>query len=77
MRLIDWKGDGEAAVLAAALYPHTPFTLPSVQRTLEQMPAHERSELMRTIVGKRENRRHRPGRAFELSTPQGPPTRRA
>ena len=28
VRLIDWKGDGEAAVLAAALHPHTAFTLP-------------------------------------------------
>ena len=65
VRLIDWKGDGEAAVLAAALYPHTPFTLPSLQRAVEQMPAHKRSDLMRTLVGKRENRRHRPGRAFE------------
>ena len=61
VRLIDWKGDGEAA----ALYPHTPFTLPSLQRAIEQMPAHKRSDLMRTLVGKRENRRHRPGRAFE------------
>ncbi len=65
VRLIDWKGDGEAAVLAAALYPHTPFTLPSLQRAVEQMPAHKQSDLMRTLVGERENRRHRPGRAFE------------
>ena len=65
VRLIDWKGDGEAAVLAAALYPHTPFTLPTVQRALEQTPAERRRELMRAIVGDRQNRRHRPGRAFE------------
>ena len=65
VRLIDWKGDGEAAVLAAALYPHTAFTLPSVQRAVEQMPAERRMDLMRTIVGNRQNRRHRPGRAFE------------
>ena len=65
VRLIDWKGDGEAAVLAAALHPHTPFTLPSVQRAVEQMPAERRRELMHAIVGDRQNRRHRPGRAFE------------
>ena len=65
VRLIDWKGDGEAAVLAAALHPHTAFTLPSLQRTVEQISAERRIDLMRAIVGNRQNRRQRPGRAFE------------
>ena len=65
VRLIDWKGDGEACVLAAALYPHTERTLDEVRRQVHEMPTARRNDLIRQIVGNRGNRRHRPGRAFE------------
>ena len=65
MRLIDWTGDGETAVLAAALHPHTEDSLSDLRRTVGQMPAEQRVQLIRRIVGERDNRRHRPGRAFE------------
>ncbi|MYD87777.1 MAG: thymidylate synthase [Acidobacteria bacterium] len=65
VRLIDWKGDGETSVLAAALYPHTDHTLGDLYRLVQQMPPEERVRTMRRIVGERSNRRHRPGRAFE------------
>lgn len=65
VRLVDWKGDGEASVLAAALYPHTEQPLGDLHRYVQQLPAERRVRLIRRIVGQRGNRRHRPGRAFE------------
>ena len=65
VRLIDWKGDGETAVLAAALYPHTGRTLSDLHCVVQQMPPERRAQILRRIVGDRGNRRHRPGRAFE------------
>ena len=65
VRLIDWTGDGETAVLAAALHRHTEHSLSDLRRMVGQMPAERRAELIRRIVGERGNRRHRPGRAFE------------
>ncbi len=65
VRLIDWTGDGETAVLAAALYLQTEHTLSGVRLLVRQMPQDERLHTIRNIVGERGNRRHRPGRAFE------------
>ena len=65
VRLVDWTNDGETAVLAAALHPWTESTLASLRRLVEQMPDSERAETIRKLVGRRDNRRHRPGRAFE------------
>jgi thymidylate synthase ThyX len=65
VRLIDWKGDGETAVLAAALYAHSGRALDELHRLVRQMPPERRTETMRRIVGERGNRRHRPSRAFE------------
>ena len=65
VRLVDWTLDGETAVLAAALHPWTESTLASLRRLVEQMPESERAETIRKLVGRRGNRRHRPGRAFE------------
>ena len=65
VRLIDWKGDGETAVLAAALYPHSQRTLSELRRVVQAMTPDQRVHTMRRIVGDRGNRRHRPGRAFE------------
>ena len=66
--LTDFDPDGEIKVVAAALYaasrlPHD--QLISVARTL---PLEERIRVLRAYVGDRENRRHKPGRAFERAT---------
>ena len=65
VRLIDWTGDGETAVLAAALWPHTDGTLSDLRHLVRQMPPEQRVQMIRRIAGRRGNRRHRPGRAFE------------
>src|SRR4029450_8889874 len=63
--LTDFDPDGEDKVLAAICYPHV--DLPDAQglARVRRMGAGERAALRRAYVGDRENRRHRPGRAFE------------
>lgn len=63
--LVDWEPDGEAKVVAAALYSSS--TLPDDQllAIAKKMTPQERQRVLDTYVGERGNRRHKPGRAFE------------
>jgi thymidylate synthase ThyX len=63
--LVDHDPDGEVKVVAAALYAHS--TLPEVVllERVRQMSVEDRLAVLRAYVGERDNRRHRPGRAFE------------
>ena len=63
--LVDFDPDGEAKVVAAALYPHTHLPESQVLAVVDRMSADERLDVLRAYVGDRSNRRHRPGRAFE------------
>jgi hypothetical protein len=63
--LTDFDPDGEVKVVAAALYAVSALPddqLLAIARKLE--PA-RRAEVLEAYLGRRENRRHRPGRAFE------------
>lgn len=66
--LADWEPDGEAKVVAAALYSSS--TLPDDQllTIAKAMSPEERQRVLSTYVGARTNRRHKPGRAFERTT---------
>jgi thymidylate synthase ThyX len=66
--LADFDPDGEAKVVAAALYPIS--DLPDVQLSavVERMSAADRAALLRAYAGARSNRRHKPGRAFERTS---------
>jgi thymidylate synthase ThyX len=63
--LTDYDPEGEVKLIAAALYSVS--TLPDDQllRVARQMSTEERADLLRAYVGERQNRRHKPGRAFE------------
>lgn len=63
--LSDFDPDGEIKVVAAALYPHSHLPLDRLCAVARDMTAEERTRVLRTCVGDRRNRRHRPGRAFE------------
>lgn len=65
VELIDFDPDGEDKVLAAILYPHTTVSEQVVLDRVRRMSAAERMALMEAYVGARDNRRHKPGRAFE------------
>ena len=51
--------------LAAICYPHTSLPEHRVMERVARLGAAERLALIRAYVGERENRRHKPGRAFE------------
>ncbi len=63
--LVDWDPDAENKLLAAICYPHTSLPEHRVMERVARLGAAERLALIRAYVGERENRRHKPGRAFE------------
>src|SRR5215813_4241628 len=66
--LSDYDPDGEAKVVAAALYAVSSRPDAELLEIARRMTADERSALLAAYVGKRLNRRHRPGRAFERTS---------
>ena len=63
--LTDFDPDGEDKVLAAICYPHLDLPDDQVLARVRALRTDERATLLRAYVGERDNRRHRPGRAFE------------
>src|SRR5882762_400333 len=63
--LTDFDPDGEVKIVAAALYASS--SLPDDQLLLlaRKLGPEERRRVLESYVGARENRRHKPGRAFE------------
>ncbi len=65
VRLLDWDPDGEIKVLAAMCFSSSSLPEAELLRRVRLLGADDRAALVRAYVGDRENRRHRPGRAFE------------
>lgn len=63
--LVDWDPDGEMKTAAAALYAYTDLADDQLSRLVAEMPEQDRVELIRSYIGERSNRRHKPGRAME------------
>ena len=63
--LTDFDPDGEVKVVAAALYSVSDLPDDHLFAIARKMSADERAAVLRTYVGRRANRRHKPGRAFE------------
>ena len=63
--LLRWDADGEDRIVAAALLPHTNASLPEVVAAVRELSDVERDRLFAAALGRRGNRRHRPGRGFE------------
>ena len=63
--LVDWDPDAENKLLAAICYPHSHLSDHQLLDRVARLGAAERLALVRAYVGERENRRHKPGRAFE------------
>jgi thymidylate synthase ThyX len=63
--LSDFDPDGEAKVVAAALYAASDRRDAELLEIARRMTSDERGTVLAAYVGKRLNRRHRPGRAFE------------
>lgn len=65
--LVEWDEEAEFKIAAAALYAYTDLPDDQLLALVAEMPADDRSELIRSYVGERRNRRHKPGRAMERS----------
>jgi thymidylate synthase ThyX len=63
--LVDFDPDGETKVVAAALYAVSDLPDDQLLRVARALTPEQRREVLRTYVGGRQNRRHKPGRAFE------------
>jgi thymidylate synthase ThyX len=63
--LTDFDPDGEVKVIAASLYAASSLPDDQVLALVRRMPADERASVLAAYIGKRGNRRHKPGRAFE------------
>ena len=63
--LTDFDPEGEVKVVAAALYSASHLPYPQLLARARAMTMEERVRVLRTYTGERNNRRHRPGRAFE------------
>lgn len=66
--LTDFDPDGEAKVVAAALYAVSALPDDELLARARKMTHEERSAVLAAYVGKRGNRRHKPGRAFERTS---------
>jgi thymidylate synthase ThyX len=63
--LVDWDPDAELKTVAAALYPYANLPDDQLLDLARAMSHDERTEILRTYVGDRTNRRHKPGRGME------------
>ncbi len=63
--IVDWDPDGEMKVAAAVLYPAGDLPDDQLLSIAREMSAEQRAELLTASVGRRANRRHKPGRAWE------------
>ena len=63
--LTDWDPDGEVKVVAAALYAVSDLPDDQLLALARKFGPEERRRVLEAYTGARENRRHKPGRAFE------------
>src|SRR6266542_2287034 len=63
--LTDFDPDGEIKVVAAALYASSRLPDDQLLAVARKLGPEERRQVLEAYVGKRTNRRHKPGRAFE------------
>ncbi len=68
VRLVDWDPDGEVKLVTAILYAASHVSEAVLEQRVRAMTTDERIAVIRAYVGERENRRHKPGRAFERLT---------
>ena len=65
VELVDFDPQAEDKLLTAICYPYSNLPEHQVADRVRALGADERASLIRAYVGDRENRRHKPGRAFE------------
>jgi thymidylate synthase ThyX len=66
--LSDFDPDGEIRIVASALYSASALPDRQLLDIARRMSSDQRAQVLRTYIGDRTNRRHKPGRAFERTT---------
>jgi hypothetical protein len=66
--LTDFDPEGELKVVAAALYATSSLPDDQLLAWVRRLSAAERAAVLAAYIGKRTNRRHKPGRAFERTS---------
>jgi thymidylate synthase ThyX len=66
--LTDFDPEGEVKVVAAALYAASHLPDDQLLALVRRMTPEERASVLQAYVGRRRNRRHKPGRAFERTS---------
>jgi thymidylate synthase ThyX len=68
VQLTDFDPEGEEKVVAAALYAASSRSDADLLKAVRRMTSDERTAILRAYIGDRQNRRHKPGRAFERTS---------
>ncbi|MCK4714525.1 MAG: FAD-dependent thymidylate synthase, partial [Candidatus Aenigmarchaeota archaeon] len=63
--LVDYDEHAEVKALAAMLYPYSKLPMAQLRKLVSGMSKVERRRVMEAYLGRRENRRNKPGRALE------------
>jgi thymidylate synthase ThyX len=66
--LTEFDADGEEKVVAAALYAQSELPDAQLRAIAGRMSADDRRQVLDSYIGRRQNRRHKPGRAFERTS---------
>lgn len=65
VKLIEYDKEAERKIIAAALYPYLQRPLDEINTIVAGMTEAEKDEAIATYISERQNRRQKPGRAFE------------
>ena len=66
--LVDFDPDAEVKTIAAMLYPYSHLPEVVIEDRVRAMSTDDRLAVIRSYVGDRRNRRHKPGRALERAS---------
>lgn len=65
VRLLDYFPHDERELAAEMLFQHSDLRMEEINRQLQYLPQKVKEDTIRTYIGERLNRRHKPGRALE------------
>ena len=67
VELIDWDVDAEEKILKSIFFEYSFSSNKEIEEKMNIMSLEEKNSIIKMYCGNRQNRRHRPGRAFEMS----------
>jgi len=66
VELLDFTPKNELDIVPDILFSESEISTKGLQRVIEQLTPEKQNEILKTYIGNRLNRRHRPGRAMEF-----------